>query len=214
MLYPNKIKIVIIYKTFFSNHHFSGAAIRNFGFGSGSRRQFNFGSSALAPQHWVHQVDLLVPVICTCSSQSWGQRRAALFPPASGTGPHTSLRLRRTTDLISWDIGTRYLSSVFFSVPFRNYKNAILTGAKKKLMHGNLCYGSGFLSFNGLVSIPKKCISSFHFNILSTMLTRRHCCGSGMFIPDLGSEFFHPRSQIQGQRDSGSRIRSTARRIN
>jgi hypothetical protein len=33
------------------------------------------------------------------------------------------------------------------------------------------------------------------------------CCGSGMFIPDPGSEFFHPGSRIQGQKDFGSRIR-------
>ncbi len=62
MLYPNRIKIVIIYRNFFNNHDFFsikllqvfekyqkgagvGNAIRNFG--SGSRRQFNFGSSAL-----------------------------------------------------------------------------------------------------------------------------------------------------------------------
>ncbi len=33
------------------------------------------------------------------------------------------------------------------------------------------------------------------------------CCGSGMFIPDPGPEFFHPGSQILGQNNSGSRIR-------
>ncbi len=40
------------------------------------------------------------------------------------------------------------------------------------------------------------------------------CCGSGMFIPGClsrdvypGSEFFHPRSRIQGPKDSGSWIR-------
>jgi hypothetical protein len=32
-------------------------------------------------------------------------------------------------------------------------------------------------------------------------------CGSGMFIPDHGSEFFHLWSRIQGQKDYGSRIR-------
>ncbi len=31
-------------------------------------------------------------------------------------------------------------------------------------------------------------------------------CGSGMFIPDLGSEFFQLGSRIQGQKDSGPRI--------
>ncbi len=29
-------------------------------------------------------------------------------------------------------------------------------------------------------------------------------CGSGMFISDPGSQLFHPKSQIQGQKDSGS----------
>jgi hypothetical protein len=31
------------------------------------------------------------------------------------------------------------------------------------------------------------------------------CCGSRMFIPDPGSEFFHPGSRVK--KDSGSRIR-------
>jgi hypothetical protein len=30
--------------------------------------------------------------------------------------------------------------------------------------------------------------------------------GTWMFIPDPGSEFFHPGSQIQGKNDYGSRI--------
>ncbi len=34
--------------------------------------------------------------------------------------------------------------------------------------------------------------------------TQKQCCGSGMFIPDPGSQFFHPGSQIQGQKDFGS----------
>jgi hypothetical protein len=33
------------------------------------------------------------------------------------------------------------------------------------------------------------------------------CCESGMFIPDPGSEFFHPGSRIQGQKYFVSRIR-------
>jgi hypothetical protein len=38
------------------------------------------------------------------------------------------------------------------------------------------------------------------------------CFVSGMFIPDPGSEFFHPGSRIQGRKDPGSwiRIRNTA----
>jgi hypothetical protein len=37
----------------------------------------------------------------------------------------------------------------------------------------------------------------------------KQCCGSGMFIPDPGSKFFHPGSRIQSQKkDSGSRIQS------
>ncbi len=32
----------------------------------------------------------------------------------------------------------------------------------------------------------------------------KQCCGSEMFIPDPGSEFFHPGSLIQGQKDPGS----------
>ncbi len=34
-------------------------------------------------------------------------------------------------------------------------------------------------------------------------------CGSGMFIADPGSKFFHPGSRIQGQKDSQIRIRNT-----
>jgi hypothetical protein len=30
------------------------------------------------------------------------------------------------------------------------------------------------------------------------------CCGSGMFIPDPGSEFVHPGSRLKDQNDSGS----------
>jgi hypothetical protein len=32
------------------------------------------------------------------------------------------------------------------------------------------------------------------------------CCGSGMFIPDLGSEFFHSGSQVKKSPDPRSRI--------
>jgi hypothetical protein len=38
-----------------------------------------------------------------------------------------------------------------------------------------------------------------------SFLCRYQCCGSGMFIPNPGSEFFP--SRIQGQKDSGSQIR-------
>jgi hypothetical protein len=38
-----------------------------------------------------------------------------------------------------------------------------------------------------------------------------------MLIPDRdvnpGSEYFHPRSRIQGQRDSGSRVRSASKNL-
>jgi hypothetical protein len=32
----------------------------------------------------------------------------------------------------------------------------------------------------------------------------KQCCGSGMFIPDSGSECFHPGSGLQGLKDSVS----------
>ncbi len=38
-------------------------------------------------------------------------------------------------------------------------------------------------------------------NILKLIWGKR-CCGSGMFIPDPESEFIHPGSRIQGQKDS------------
>jgi hypothetical protein len=47
----NRIKIVTVYEKYVINRKEPGAAIGIFGSGSGSRRQFNFGSSAPAPQH-------------------------------------------------------------------------------------------------------------------------------------------------------------------
>ncbi len=37
--------------------------------------------------------------------------------------------------------------------------------------------------------------------------TKKQCCGSGIFIPDPRSGFFHPGSRIQGQKDSGSWVK-------
>jgi hypothetical protein len=34
------------------------------------------------------------------------------------------------------------------------------------------------------------------------------CCGSGIIIPNPGSEFFHPKSRIPDQKDSGSAFAS------
>ncbi len=87
MFYPNRTKIVTIYiyKNFFSNHDFfhnyssslwllewaragAGAAIRNFC--SCSWRQFNFGSSAPAPQHWFY-VFLSGSAFIQCLDPDW-----------------------------------------------------------------------------------------------------------------------------------------------
>ncbi len=51
------------------------------------------------------------------------------------------------------------------------------------------------------------CGSGFMLCLWIRIRTRKQCCGSGMFIPGPGSECFHPGSRIQGQKDSGSRIR-------
>jgi hypothetical protein len=65
------------------------------------------------------------------------------------------------------------------------------------------------------VSKACPCFLSFLNNIFF------HYCGSGMFIPDStfsiadpGSEFFHRGSRIQGQKDSGSRIRIHIKEFN
>jgi hypothetical protein len=39
---------------------------------------------------------------------------------------------------------------------------------------------------------------------LKKIIRQEQCCGSGIFISDPGSEFFHPGSRVQVQKDPGS----------
>jgi hypothetical protein len=34
----------------------------------------------------------------------------------------------------------------------------------------------------------------------ASFICQMQCCGSGMFVPDLGSKFIHPGSRIQGKK--------------
>jgi hypothetical protein len=55
-----------------------------------------------------------------------------------------------------------------------------------------------------VVASNKSGISWLHYTVQYIYF---QCRGSGMFMHDPGSEFFHPGSQMQDQKDSGSQIR-------
>ncbi len=50
-------------------------------------------------------------------------------------------------------------------------------------------------------------IRSLNIGKIREKLSVSQCCGSSMFIPDTGSQFVHPASQMQRQKGTGSRIR-------
>jgi hypothetical protein len=68
------------------------------------------------------------------------------------------------------------------------YSSAVLTTTRKEIGNLKVC----------------KALLPTRYIFIAEIFDIKQYCGFGMFITDPGSEFFHPGSQIQGLKDTGS----------